>query len=206
MNIVEIKVTRTAIEVRGDGIRKDLPLENLQSLDSALVDLWTLMADSSVSRMTVGAEQLGVLVLDASGTPLSSIMWADDTRSADDAAWCNKKFPADWWTEHIGETPRTRHGITKLSWLHRSEPDVWEKMSRICGIEDFVRWKIHGAPLADLVISQSTMAAMGWGTSTQVDVDVLGLIDSERDWTIVVPRWERNEVVLGSRNGVEIAM
>lgn len=211
MSDLEIVVGRTSIVLRSSEPRDtqdlaEVPCSDVRDLESVLATIWTDVVARNGVRVKITSEQLGVVVLDSRGRPLYEVLWADDQRSSDDAAWCNKKFPADWWTERIGEIPETRHGITKLSWLHRSEPGVWEKIVRVCGIDDHARSMCLGGSDDRFAVSSSTMARMGWGTPTHADPDVLALVDKDRDWSSVVPPIVPAGTVLGSRDGVAIVM
>jgi sugar (pentulose or hexulose) kinase len=139
MGQLDIVVTKTHLSARGDSIDIEVPWKGFEVLTATIADLQQLVAQHDVSRVSVTSDQLGVVFLDGHGRPVTDVLWADDERSADDAAWCNKKLPEQWWIEHIGETPQTHHGLTKMSWLHRSEPDVWTEIAHVCGIDDHVR-------------------------------------------------------------------
>ncbi len=204
MSDLEILVTKTGLRVSGDSLRIEVPCDDDRDVVSSLEVIWSEIASTPASRVRFSSEYLGVVVLDTRGDLVHPVLWADDQRSADDAAWCNKKHPPQWWIARIGETPETRHGITKLSWLHRSDPTAWGAMAHICGIADYVRWRSLRSPLADLVITPFTMKAMGWGSASQADPEVLALLDKDLDWTGVVPRLVPDGTVLGNRDGVEI--
>ena len=59
-------------------------------------------------------------------------LW-NDTESAPDAAWLIKQLPGgrQAWAEACGSVPVASFTITKLSWLHRSEPEAWRRLA--CG-------------------------------------------------------------------------
>ena len=56
-------------------------------------------------------------------------LW-NDTESAPDAGWLIEQLPAGAtaWAEACGSVPVASFTITKLSWLHRSEPEHWARL------------------------------------------------------------------------------
>ena len=50
-------------------------------------------------------------------------LW-NDTESAPDAHGCRSKLDDEAWARACGSVPVAAFTITKLSWLHRSEPDI----------------------------------------------------------------------------------
>ena len=205
---LEIIVEKAALDARVHGSDIRVALAGFTEVDSALDAIWQGVSLGSIAHAKVRSEQFGVVALDGRGVPVHDALWADDERSADDAEWCNKKFPVQWWVERIGEVPRMEHGIAKLSWLHRSESESWNRIERICGVDDFVRWKLLGTPLECLVISNRTFTSMGFGLSEdfRVNSDVLQLLDGQRAWDDVIPPVVATGSVLGTRDGVEIAI
>lgn len=199
---LEILVTKDAIIVQPGDTRVDT--DGYLDFAGILVRLLSRLETGDFTQVRVSSDQLGVLALDSEGIPIASTLWADDERSADDAAWCNKKHPAQWWLDRVGDVPRTHHGITKLSLLHRSDPDAWKRIRRICGVDDYLRWLLLAAPVEDLVITTKTSTDMGWGSLSGPDLDVLALIDKDMSWEDVVPPVLPLGIVVGTSNGVEI--
>ena len=205
MSRLDVIVTKTSLRFMSESSDLDVPATVDSSLSEALEALWTRAGEGDVSEITVRSEHPGVVLLGDS-VLLRPVLWSDDSRSEDDAAWCNKKYPSEWWVERIGETVRSFHGITKLSWVHRSEPEIWSQISRICGADDYVRWRLLGEPIHALVITQRTIASMGLGamSGTGAEVDILELLDSEMDWRQVIPRVVPEGSVAGVRSGIAI--
>lgn len=211
MGRLEITVTRTHLIACSASIDVRVPTGLVEELGSAIADLRGRVPHRSHSQVHVVADQLGVIALDAGFAPLAQVLWSDDQCSADDAVWCNKKFPAQWWIERIGEVPRTGHGLTKLSWLHRTDPKVWSEMSHLCGVDDLVRWLMdEREPKSSMgVVSTSAfLTEMGivHPDSGRIDSEVLSLIDRTRDWAGVFPAMQSAGTVVGSWNGADIVV
>lgn len=205
MSRLDVVVTRTSLMCISEAVEIEVPVFLESTLAEALDELWIRVGEGEVSEISVRSEHSGVVVLGGTAM-LRPVLWSDDSRSEDDAMWCNKKYPSEWWVERIGETVRSVHGITKLSWIHRTEPQIWSQISRICGADDYVRWRLLGEPIDALVITPETIASMGLGveSSAGADEDVLRLLDAGMNWSRVIPGVVSRGTVLGVRRGVEI--
>lgn len=211
MSRLVIGVTRSQICARGDAVHIDVPADDLVS---AIDVLHREIPWERMSQVVVGADQLGVAALDARGLPVAEILWADDQRSAADAAWCSTKFSESWWIERVGASPQTHHGVTKLSWLHRSESDAWSRIAHICGVDDHVRWLLGGSShsaagvLDDLVTTEPNVRAFAIAhpRTLVIDPDVLALIDRDRDWNGVFAPIAAVGTVVGAWNGTDIVI
>lgn len=138
----------------------------------------------------IRASEIGMVGLDDAGRVIHPVLWASDERSRDDATWCRKKHDDAWWEREVGLVPESRHLVTKLSWLHRSEPDVWSRIQRICSLEDFVIGRLTASgPNAPIVSRREVVAEFGvWSPMTGTySAAVLTLIDGQRDWSGVFP-------------------
>lgn len=207
-DVLDFSIGRSWIRARFPGVEREVAFDDV----NGCLDAAELLLGSSWERtpaaMRVRADQLGLVALDVHGEVVAPILWAEDDRSKDDAVWCNKKYPANWWIERIGEIPRPELGVTKLSWLHRSEPDAWKQMRSICGIEDLLRWHVGGSASGELTTTSDFLRSMGISDPTTGDVhpDILELIDSERSWDEVLPRTALPGTRVGTRHGIPIVV
>jgi xylulokinase len=158
---------------------------------------------SNLSNITVSGSEGGLVVLSHDGTPLRPIIWASDTTSQTDAQWCLKKHDEQWWTNEVGIIPSHSHTVTKLSWLHRSEPETWSKMSLVCSPADYIRWRlVHGA-LGSMVTSPQDAArtAMWSAKDNAYSQAIMNLIDHDRDWSKCLPTVRATGAIVGSLFG-----
>lgn len=164
---------------------------------------------SNLSNITVTGNEGGLVVLGANGLPLRPIIWASDTSSIADAQWCLKKHDEQWWIIEVGVIPDHAHLVTKLSWLRRSEPDLWQQVVHICSPADYIRWRLVSG-------SKDQMSEMGSIVTSPLDAGrtalwsskngkysqpVLNLIDSERDWSKCLPVVKPSGAIVGSLFG-----
>ena len=158
---------------------------------------------SNLSSITVRGSEGGLVVLGHDGTPLRPIIWASDTTSQADAQWCLKKHDEQWWTDVVGVVPSHLHTVTKLSWLHRSETENWQKMSFACSPADYVRWRLVTGSLSSMASSPQDAAQTAmWSTKDNgYSQAVLALIDHERDWSKCLPTVKATGAIVGSLFG-----
>lgn len=163
---------------------------------------------SNITRIRVTAADDGVVVLGVDGRPLRPIIWEHDESSVPDAGWCLKKVDESWWTREAGMVPTFRSMVTKLSWLHRSEPDTWARVMHVCTPAQYVRWRLGRDTAGPIVASADELASTGlWNTERGAVSDaVTGLIDAERDWTGVLPTVRPIDSSVGSLYGVLVVL
>ena len=113
-------------------------------------------------------------------------LW-NDTESATDAAWLLGRLDggAAGWAEACGSVPVASFTITKLSWLHRTEPASWERLAHVVLPHDWLTYQLTGR----LVTDRGDASGTGyWSPAAGAyRFDLLGIVDGERDWTDVVP-------------------
>ena len=158
---------------------------------------------SNLSNITVDGSEGGLVVLSNDGIPLRPIIWARDTTSEPDAQWCLKKYDEQWWTTEVGAIPDHSHTVTKLSWLHRSEADNWQKMSFACSPADYIRWRLVSGSMNSMVTSPQDAARTAmWSTKDNgYSQEVLALIDNDRDWSKCLPTVRATGAIVGSLFG-----
>ena len=158
---------------------------------------------SNLSNITVSGSEGGLVVLSHDGTPLRPIIWASDTTSQVDAQWCLKKQDEQWWTNEVGIVPSHLHTVTKLSWLHRSETENWQKMSFACSPADYIRWRLVTGSLSSMVSSPQDAAQTAmWSTKDNgYSQEVLALIDNDRNWSKCLPTVKATGAIVGSLFG-----
>jgi len=158
---------------------------------------------SNLSNITVDGSEGGLVVLGHDGVPLREMMWASDKFSEPDATWCLKKFDEQWWLNEVGAIPDHSHTVTKLSWLHRSEPETWSKMNLVCSPADYIRWRLVNGSLASMVTSlQDAQRTAMWSTKDNAySQATMTLIDSDCDWSKVFPVVKPTGAIVGSLFG-----
>jgi len=161
--------------------------------------------DVEVVGISVAGQQHGMVTLDANGGVLRSAKLWNDTESAADAGWLRKQLPggAAEWAAATGSVPVAAFTITKLSWLHRSEPEVWSRLAHVLLPHDWLTYQLTGQMITDRGDASGTGY---WSPITgEYRWDLLGIVDRERDWSQTVPRVAAPTEVVGQWRGIPVA-
>ena len=112
-------------------------------------------------------------------------LW-NDTETAPDVGWLIKKLGGpEAWAEAVGSVPVPALTITKLSWLHRSEPDAWARMRHVCLPHDWLTWKLTGR----LVTDRGDASGTGYWSPIEerYRYDLLEIVGADLDWKAMLP-------------------
>ncbi|MBK5287587.1 MAG: xylulose kinase, partial [Acidimicrobiia bacterium] len=132
-----------------------------------------------VAATSVAAQQHGLVVTDADGTPLRPAKLWNDTESAPDAGWLLTQLAdgARGWAQACGSVPVAAFTITKLSWLHRREPDLFRRIERVVLPHDWLGWKLTGEYATDRGDASGTGY---WSPTTgEYRLDLLEIVDRD---------------------------
>ncbi|HKY15707.1 MAG TPA: xylulokinase [Microthrixaceae bacterium] len=144
--------------------------------------------DGPLAAISVAGQQHGCVVTDASGVPLRPAKLWNDTTTAPDAAWLVDQLPAGaaGWAQACGSVPVAAFTISKLSWLHRTEPELWSRVERVCLPHDWLTWRLSG----ELVTDRGDASGTGyWSPSEErYRTDLLEIVDDSLDWAPMLPR------------------
>jgi xylulokinase len=152
----------------------------------ALVDAVTQTGVTEVDAVAIAGQQHGMVALDASGRVLHPAKLWNDTESSADARWLIDQLggPAAW-AEACGSVPVAALTITKLSWLHRREPETWRDLRTVLLPHDYLNQRLAGCAFTDRGDASGTGY---WSPSAEeYRFDLLAIVDRELDWTEAVP-------------------
>jgi xylulokinase len=155
---------------------------------SAFESAWSQAGSPQVAAISVGGQQHGMVVVDTDGAVVRPAKLWNDTESAPDAGWLLKQLDggAGAWAAACGSVPVAAFTITKLSWLHRSEPDSWARLARVMLPHDWMTFRLSGNHVTD----RGDASGTGYWSAAEGDYrwDLLAIVDSERNWSSAVPR------------------
>jgi xylulokinase len=93
----------------------------------------------------VGAQQHGMVVLDADGAVIRDAMLWNDVKSAPQAAALVPEFGgAAEWAARTGSVPTMSFTVTKLRWLAENEPANAARVHRVVLPHDWLTWRLAG--------------------------------------------------------------
>ena len=116
---------------------------------SALVDAVAHTGVHEIAAMAVAGQQHGMVVLDDQGIPLRPAKLWNDTESAPEAAAMVEQLGAEWWATSTGSVPVASFTITKLAWLARHEPTIFERVARVLLPHDYLTYRLTGRLVTD---------------------------------------------------------
>lgn len=148
---------------------------------------WAGAGSPRVAAVAVAGQQHGMVVLDAGGRVVRPAKLWNDTESAPDAGWLLGQLPggAAEWAAACGSVPLAAFTVTKLSWLHRSEPDHWARLAKVLLPHDWLTWRLTGRFVTDRGDASGTGY---WSPAEErYRFDLLAVVDRERDWSTAVP-------------------
>ncbi len=120
----------------------------------------------------------------ASRSSARPLLW-NDTRAAPDAGWLTGRLEPSAWAAACGSVPVAAFTIAKLSWLHRSEPDTFRKVSHVLLPHDWLTFRLTGK----LVSDRGDASGTGYWSPSEdrYRYDLLAVVDDAVDWERVVP-------------------
>ncbi|MGH8987649.1 MAG: xylulokinase [Acidimicrobiales bacterium] len=107
---------------------------------------------SDVAAVAVGAQQHGMVCLDAEGEVVRPALLWNDTRSAGAAAQLVGELGGGAvgrraWAEAVGTVPVASLTVTKLRWLAEVEPANAARTAAVCLPHDWLTWRLRGTDL-----------------------------------------------------------
>lgn len=151
------------------------------ALDEAVAQAGGL---DDVAAAAVGAQQHGMVCLDADGQVVRPALLWNDTRSAQAGRDLVAELGgAARWVEAIGSVPLASFTVTKLRWLAQHEPAHAERTAAVCLPHDWLTWRLGGSAvggtteLSTLVTDRGDASGTGYwsGATGEYRLDLLRL-------------------------------
>jgi xylulokinase len=138
-----------------------------------------------IAAIAVGAQQMGLVTLDAAGHAVRPAKLWNDTESADQSRRLVEKLGAAAWARACGSVPVASFTITKLAWLKEREPASWARVARALVPHDWLTWRLTGRFATD----RGDASGTGWWSPAEnrYREDLLALVDDRLDWARALP-------------------
>ena len=172
---------------------------------TAFTSAWAQAGSPTVDAISVAGQQHGMVVLDSDGSVLRPAKLWNDTESADDATALVAAMPggAAGWAAACGSVPVAAFTITKLAWLRRHEPDVWNRVAQVLLPHDWLTYRLTGRYTTDRGDASGTGY---WSASVgSYRADLLSLVDGSKDWGDLLPEVLGPLEAAGSWQGALVA-
>ncbi len=187
---------------------------------SAFGSAWDTACDAAggaeIAAISVAGQQHGMVALDADRAVIRPAKLWNDTETAPDSGWLLKQLPggAGEWAAACGSVPVASFTITKLSWLHRSEPEAWTRLAHVVLPHDWLTYRLTGRLTTDRGDASGTGY---WSPSEErYRYDLLAIVDAERDWSDALPTvlgplehagvWDGRVVAAGTGDNMAAAL
>jgi len=140
-----------------------------------------------VAAVAVAGQQHGLVTLDDEWNVVRPAKLWNDTESAPDARWLIDQLGGEAaWADACGSVPVAAFTITKLSWLHRREPEHWKRVARVCLPHDWLTWKLA----REFVTDRGDASGTGYFSAARGEyrLDLVAIVDDDVDWSTQLPR------------------
>ena len=117
-----------------------------------------------VAAAAVGAQQHGMVSLDAAGRTVRPALLWNDVRSADAAsALVDELGGPDAWADAVGVVPLAAITVAKLRWLADHEPENADRTAAVCLPHDWLTWRLRGdSDIGSIATDRSDASGTGY--------------------------------------------
>lgn len=103
----------------------------------------------SAIGVAVGAQQHGMVALDAGNRPVFDALLWNDTRSAPQAARMVSELGAQAWIDSVKVLPVASFTVSKLAWLQQNHPELARQTAKVCLPHDWLNLQLAGVFATD---------------------------------------------------------
>ena len=136
------RLVREGRSTHPDGTEVD-PAAWWQALTEAVTAAGGL---DDVEAVSVGAQQHGMVALDADGDVVRPALLWNDTRSASAALrLIEERGGPQVWADAVGSVPVASFTVTKLAWLAEHEPENAARVAAVCLPHDWLTWRLQSS-------------------------------------------------------------
>lgn len=140
----------------------------------------------SVAGLAIAGQQHGLVGLDGGRRVLRPAKLWNDTESAPDADWLLAQLGGpEAWARACGSVPTAAFTITKLSWLHRREPETFSALEHVLLPHDWLTAMVTGR----LVTDRGDASGTGYWSpgEDRWRPDLLEVVAHDRPWADMLP-------------------
>lgn len=121
------------------------------------------------------------VLADEKGTPLHPAMLYTDPRGAEECRELEKKMGGKAISAITGLKPHEMYSISKIMWMKRHKPKIYEKAKHVFLMEDYVIFQLTGNAQIDYSLATRTMAfditSLEWSKEIFYNADIdMGLM------------------------------
>jgi xylulokinase len=108
---------------------------------------------------TVSVSSLGeaIVFLDNKENCISNIVVGTDARGQEQLLWMIEKVGREKLIEITGLNLSTIYSVNKILWFKENQPQIYNKVSKICTVQDYIIGKLSGNYIIDYSMASRTM-------------------------------------------------
>jgi xylulokinase len=115
------------------------------------------VASGSIRAIGLSGQMHGAVLLDAAGEVLRpAIIWCDQ-RTELECRWLESTVGAERLLELTSNPALTNFTLTKLLWVRRHEPEIWDRVRHVLLPKDYVRFRMSGEYATDVADASGTL-------------------------------------------------
>lgn len=138
------------------------------------------IAPTSITGIGLSGQMHGLVLLDKNGNVLRpALIWCDQRTQAE-AEWIEEKIGRDNVIHYTANPPLPNFTATKLLWVKKHEPHIYEKIAKVLLPKDYIRYKLTG----DFATEVSDASGTLWldVSRRQWSPEMLGHLDMQAEW------------------------
>jgi xylulokinase len=137
-----------------DGTKELNPNEVLGSAIECLLYIGSKAAIETVTVLSLGE---AIVFLDGNEECISNIVVGTDARGQDQLQWLMGKIEKEKLIKITGLNLSTIYSVNKILWFRDNQPQIYNKASRICTVQDYIIGKLSGNYIIDYSMASRTM-------------------------------------------------
>jgi xylulokinase len=139
-----------------------------------------------ILAVSVAAQCHGLVALDIEGAVIRPAKLWNDTTSTPEVRELAERIGARAWVERVGSLPTAAFTVSKILWLARHEPNSFARLATVLLPHDWLTYRLTGQFVTDR--SEATGTGYYDARKGEYALEILRLIDEERDWAMQLPR------------------
>lgn len=141
---------------------------NAEAIMESVLYVMKMMGEKYPDIAGIGVTSFGesFVLADEAGTPLHPAMLYTDPRGAEECRELERKLGSRRIASITGLRPHEMYSISKIMWMKRNRPELYQRAKHIFLMEDYVVFHLTGIAQIDYSLATRTMAfditALGW--------------------------------------------
>lgn len=133
---------------------------NAKAIMEGVLSVMKTMGEKHPDIAGIGVTSFGetFVLADQDGSPLHSAMLYTDSRGAEECRELEEKLGGMEIASITGLRPHEMYSISKIMWMKRNKPELYEQAKHIFLMEDYVVFNLTGTAQIDYSLATRTMA------------------------------------------------